>query len=199
MKIATAPRMSATMRERVNAILAGDCDGQGCADAEVAFTRRVIAGNVTIHMQCQGCARSVSGALKRSEFPYWQDFPEWNAELVKAREAEWDAAYKARQETLLAEVARQDASFQEAQERRSAEIAERRADYRRWLQTSPDWATLRDRVMRRAMHTCEACLGNQAKDVHHVTYELGRLPPAWELRAVCRACHDRLHDWTGGE
>ena len=50
--------------------------------------------------------------------------------------------------------------------------------------------------MARADNLCEACLARPASDVHHLTYDLGRLPPAWELRAVCRACHDRLHAWT---
>lgn len=27
----------------------------------------------------------------------------------------------------------------------------------------------------------------------HLTYRLGVMPPAWQLRAVCMACHDRLH------
>ena len=65
--------------------------------------------------------------------------------------------------------------------------------YHQWLLGSPEWADLRQRVLERANYLCEACLLNGTDDVHHLTYDLGLLPPAWELRAVCRECHERLH------
>lgn len=176
------------MKARVEALLAEPCSGWRCGGGSVRFTKRLIAGNVTIHLQCEACGRSLSGALKRSEFYSWQDFQPWNESLRTA----WDEARRVESLQFASDTT-------EAQEKRAAEAAERRTDYRRWLMTSPDWRTLRDRVMRRSLFICEACLANKAGDVHHITYELGRLPPAWELRAVCRACHDRLHDWTGGE
>jgi len=176
------------MAERLRPVLDEPCPGQECGGTEARFTRRLIAASVTIHLQCQRCGKSLAGALKRSEFYNWQDMPEWNESL----RSDHDDAQQARFRQSIGEV-------EAEREKRAAEAARRRSDYRRWLLTSPDWAVLRDRVMRRALLTCEACLANHASDVHHVTYALGRLPPAWELRAVCRACHDRLHDWTGGE
>lgn len=72
---------------------------------------------------------------------------------------------------------------------------ERRRRYAAWLQTSPEWRRIRARVLRRAGHTCECCLDAEARDVHHETYDMGVLPPAWLLRAVCRTCHEHIHNF----
>jgi hypothetical protein len=174
----------------VETILGSPCDGYLCEPpAAPIFTRRRTKNGVsTIHIQCSNCGRSRSGALKREDFPYWQDFSLWSDELVERH-----------RELIIERHGLSRAKTAAATESLASEAAQRRIDYRRWLLTSPEWATLRDRVLRRAMFICEACLANRAGDVHHITYRLGKLPPAWELRAVCRACHDRLHDWTGGE
>lgn len=176
------PRMSTLMGERVKMLVPERCPGWDCDSTTVRFVKRLIAASVTVHIQCQGCGKSF-GALKRSEVYGWQDLPGWDESI----RLNWDERREATRVPIP------------TIEEKHRIAAERRTDYRRWLMTSPDWRVLRDRVMRRALFICEACLANKAGDVHHITYELGRLPPAWELRAVCRACHDRLHDWTGGE
>lgn len=184
----TVPRMSSAMVERVNMLLPEKCDGWQCSSGKARYVRRRIHAAVTIHIQCQMCGKSF-GALKRAEVYNWQDLDEWDEDIRINWQGDREAERQKRLEALP--------SFPPFDDRKR-EFAERQADYRNWLRTSPDWRTLRDRVMRRAMFICEACLGNRANDVHHLTYELGRLPPAWELRAVCRECHDRLHDWVGG-
>lgn len=177
--------MNAAMRDRIVGLAEHDCSGYECGGTTARFTRRLINGAVTVHLQCQNCGRSMAGPLKRDQFYHWQDFPLWEEEI----------------RTRHNETSREKAAG--SLERWKAEVeskaAQRRDEYRRWLLTSPHWADLRMRVMVRARRACEACLSAAATDVHHVTYRLGRLPPAWELRAVCRNCHDRLHDWTGGE
>jgi 5-methylcytosine-specific restriction endonuclease McrA len=55
------------------------------------------------------------------------------------------------------------------------------------------WRNLKALVLKRAGGLCEACLSKPAVSVHHVDYSAGRLPPAWMLRAVCPACHQRFH------
>jgi hypothetical protein len=72
-------------------------------------------------------------------------------------------------------------------------LHQRRADYREWCLSSPDWAAIRDRVLWRSRGFCEACLVEKAVTAHHITYEFGKLPPAWCLKAVCAKCHERLH------
>ncbi len=185
----TVPRPLTThTRDRIAAIVSTNCSGWHCPGGPGRFTKRLIGGAVTIHIQCTGCGRSLSGSLRRADIASWQDLPEWDASIGEGYD-------QARMESARDYVAELDA----ARERAAEEAARRRIEYRRWLLTSTEWQTLRDRVFRRAMGQCEACLANRAQDVHHVTYRLGKLPPAWELRAVCRPCHDRLHDWIGGE
>ena len=65
-------------------------------------------------------------------------------------------------------------------------------EYQAYLQ-SPKWLALRNRVIARAENQCEGCGRWPAVDVHHLTYAHVGQEFLWELRAVCRDCHDRLH------
>lgn len=60
---------------------------------------------------------------------------------------------------------------------------------------SPEWALMREHVLRRAGYRCEFCKAPGPLEVHHLTYRhLGHERP-YELRALCRSCHaeaDRL-------
>ena len=77
------------------------------------------------------------------------------------------------------------------QKRRSDEEARRQA-YEEYMD-SPQWAKLRDLVLKRASYVCECCLVNPAVQAHHLTYEHFMCERAWELRAVCLQCHERIH------
>lgn len=54
-------------------------------------------------------------------------------------------------------------------------------------------AAKRARVLLRAGRKCEGC-GEEATQVHHLTYEHVFEEFLFELIAVCRGCHERLHD-----
>jgi 5-methylcytosine-specific restriction endonuclease McrA len=79
---------------------------------------------------------------------------------------------------------------------REAAIARRKAEwravYRRYL-ASADWQSVRQRVLRRAWVTCEGCLEARATEVHHKTYAHVGDEFLFELVAICRPCHERLH------
>lgn len=90
-------------------------------------------------------------------------------------------------------------------ERRSRERAQQSQEwwrsYNSYLRT-PEWFEKRDAVMRRAGGVCEGCGKQPAIQVHHLSYEHVKLVPGrglvctellWELRAVCKACHERIH------
>ncbi len=185
------PAMPAAMRERVQTLLADGCTCGGTA----TLVRRLVAAHVNVYLQCDACGRALGGAMSRREHPYWQGYAEWDAQRredhLQRQTAEWDARYLERQAELAAKA--------KTAEQQSAEYAE-------WLRTSPEWKALAGRVRQRANHTCEACLEQPGRYVHHLTYRLGVLPPAWELRAVCYGCHQRLHadkhgledEWAGG-
>jgi len=65
-------------------------------------------------------------------------------------------------------------------------------EYQSYLQ-SPSWLNLRNRVLAAAQGHCEGCGRWPATEVHHLTYVHVGKEFLWELRAVCRDCHDRLH------
>lgn len=59
---------------------------------------------------------------------------------------------------------------------------------------SDEWREKRDRVIRRAGGICEGCGIKDASQVHHVSYEHFGNEMLWELRAICRTCHESLHE-----
>lgn len=117
------------------------------------------------------------------------EYPLWDAAKLDA----WSERSRIATEEALA---RNRARFEERQKEQIAEREARRASYSAFTATDKDWHALRNKVMLRANWRCEACLNADARDVHHTTYNHGRLPPAWELKAVCRQCHARLHSET---
>jgi hypothetical protein len=180
------PRMSKVMCEKVSAILevgCWSCTHNGC-DSTASLTRRIVAGNVTVYLQCDSCGSSLGSSLKRADHYYWQTYRTWDQEKVNAHQAAQQAAWSS-----IAEQRELD------RETWRAGSEDRKQAYSAWLASSPEWANLRRRVLGRANRTCEACLDQQATQVHHLTYALGWLPPAWELRAVCDRCHQSIHAW----
>jgi len=125
----------------------------------------------SVDIQCVTCGLSGGQPFPKNEHPNWQGYPifdktqndRWHAERIEARRLEHEA-----------------------------ESAQRSIEYADWIATSPEWAQMRERVMKRAKGLCQACLERAATEVHHQTYDLGKLPPAYYLVAVCRACHERF-------
>jgi hypothetical protein len=175
------PRMPAEMRERVEACLAEGCYCRPTPPQTATLTRRLIRASVTVHLQCNACGRSLSGPLSRQQHYNWQSYPLWDADLP--------ARYQAERDTWQAERRVEAAARLDTQSHQH-----RTAEYREWCRTSPEWHAIVERVLWRCRGMCEACLTERAVAVHHLTYECSKLPPAWHLRGVCRACHDRLHD-----
>lgn len=65
------------------------------------------------------------------------------------------------------------------------------ARYNEYLR-SDKWKTKRERVLKRDNYLCQACLLNQATQVHHSTYEHVFNEPLFELFSVCDSCHEKL-------
>jgi 5-methylcytosine-specific restriction endonuclease McrA len=132
-------------------------------------------GRPFFRKQCLRCGRPASSNLPNNKIPddvpLWDDTaePAFHAEVSKKRE-EWRAqhlpvAWRARKEW-----------------------------YRHDYLTSPEWRARREKVMRRANGLCEGCLERRATEVHHVTYEHVGAEMLWELRAICRECHESISD-----
>lgn len=177
------------LRNEIERRLATGCH---CGSGAAQLTQRTTkGGTVTLALQCLRCGAGVGGALRRDLVPAWKSLPAWDEALA----GDYAGRRRAEAEAALA--------YQRGQmEERARASRGSRDAYSQWLRSSKDWAGLRALVLRRAGGLCEACLTARAGHVHHLTYALGRLPPAWELRAVCAPCHGRLHssadEWTGG-
>ena len=93
----------------------------------------------------------------------------------------------------------QERQQQEWERRRTEQEQQKAAERRQWQAwyanylSSPEWRTRRALVMERAGGVCEGCRLMKATEVHHVTYEHAGSEFLWELRAMCRGCHERWH------
>lgn len=67
-----------------------------------------------------------------------------------------------------------------------------RDDYEIYLR-SDTWKRRRAKILERCGGVCEGCLTERAHDVHHKTYRHYKQEFAFELIALCRACHQRIH------
>jgi hypothetical protein len=178
-------------RERVNKALQEGCDCKLMAAPTATLRRRMIQGGVNIWLQCDGCGRALSNAMPRADHFDADRYPEWDEELPRA--------YAAAQQAFWSEQRQAIPSPELRREQRIQDHLAKSLEYETFLRTSPEWAAVRKKVLERSRGWCEACLGQSAGYVHHLTYQHGKIPPAWALRAVCRTCHERLHtagdDW----
>lgn len=63
------------------------------------------------------------------------------------------------------------------------------------FRNSSKWTQLRNSVLLRAEGLCERCHRRQPRDVHHRTYDrVGGRELLTDLIALCRECHDEVHD-----
>ena len=68
-------------------------------------------------------------------------------------------------------------------------------EYPDYLRTA-EWRARRGAVMLRDGGLCVMC-GSPARDVHHLTYVRIYREFQSDLVAVCRACHDQIHNKRG--
>lgn len=66
-----------------------------------------------------------------------------------------------------------------------------------YLRTS-QWNTLRKHILKRDNYTCQACSSrNIPLEVHHISYTNFMQEKDTDLIAVCRSCHQSIHDRLG--
>lgn len=155
------------------------CD---CQDAQA--TRRMTAdGKLTVWLQCKRCGRAIK-SLKKSDYTM-DELPPFDPD----KNRNWyERAQKARTEV-----------WQEWERKRNEQREEQNQawweKYNQYL-TTQAWHNLRQRVMERDNHTCQACLRRPATQVHHLSYhfynELGG-SAAFECIAICDQCHQKIH------
>jgi 5-methylcytosine-specific restriction endonuclease McrA len=59
---------------------------------------------------------------------------------------------------------------------------------------SEKWKLKRKKVFERDNYLCQACLTNEAQEVHHLTYNNIYDEPLYELISVCKRCHIKIEE-----
>lgn len=72
-----------------------------------------------------------------------------------------------------------------------------KANKRTYL-ASPQWQTLRKVILKRDSYTCQGCgIDGVPLEIHHITYVRFEEELESDLVAVCRDCHQAIHDKHG--
>lgn len=151
-----------------------------CEHERVVIIRFVNAGGASMHQHCcKDCGYAHSRWIKRED----AEREGIAVDFTKDQAASISNRYRSEREASLKALANDAAVRMQPENRASHD------DYLR----SPQWQRRRSKVMARAGHLCEGCLTNPALDVHHRTYAHFGNEFAFELIALCRPCHERLH------
>ncbi len=148
-----------------------------CDHPQTAVVRQPDSlGRDQYYERCGHCGLRISSAIAHAKVKTVTDRPVSDFEEMERRYCDdRQRAY--------------DAMTRGAAERAQGGNREQYDDYLR----SDAWRRKSAKIMRRAGGVCEGCLTNQADDVHHLTYEHIYEEFAFELVALCRACHVRIH------
>ncbi len=129
-------------------------------------TRYPIAnGNWQCKLQCPKCGWKASNAVKMPD--NFNTLPLWD-------ENAWNR-YKKR----------------EAWENQIKNAGHTVPGYENYL-ASPEWKQKRDKIIQKNPF-CQECKINFAEDVHHLTYKNLYNEKDYELIALCRSCHKKIH------
>lgn len=134
-------------------------------------------GAIQLYYQCTTCGSSVGSAIKKTAD--LMNSPSW----IDGRLEQYNAAHQARHDAIIQKYVRKQKNGDEGFKRK----------YDVYL-ASPAWGARRAKVLERAKGTCEGCLERKATQVHHLTYRHIFEEFMFELVAVCKECHERLHN-----
>lgn len=157
-----------------------------CEHANTVIRAKQTAGGLVARSQCKDCGHHGKGggqAISKAELhrrgvrsiedlpPY--DEAAFERACLRMRDAR-DEEYFGRKLDLLIESA--------------PNVAANDPHY-----SSDKWAQLRTLILERAGGVCEGCGTARATQVHHLHYRTFGNEFLWDLRAVCRDCHERVH------
>lgn len=170
-KIAQDARFDALWRE---------WSADACAHPRKVIVRWSNAGGQIVHKRyCQDCGTALSNFIATADAER-----EGVSNVEKDRIASISNAYRSERGARLEQIANDAAERMQPNNRATYD------DYLR----SDQWKRKAALVLRRANYVCEGCLSRPATEVHHITYQNLHREFAWELRAVCAACHTRCHE-----
>ena len=144
-----------------------------CGNIPILTERKQSNGRPYWVYQCLHCGKKASSGMKRPEYAV----PLFNEEL-------YDGYYKKREQR---DIDRQN-EYIRSKEQQRAEWFEKYSDYL----SSYEWRNKRERVLRRDQKLCQACLQNEATEVHHLTYKHVGNEPLFDLVSICYQCHEKI-------
>lgn len=127
--------------------------------------------------QCMDCGKAVGNSVPKDGAA--------DADLAPFDPSLAERYYEARRK-------RRDAIILKNAEAQKQEGDDRAREYQAYL-SSLEWKGRRSKVLARAQGMCEGCGDRKATEVHHLTYEHVFDEFLFELVALCRPCHERLH------
>jgi hypothetical protein len=149
-----------------------------CEHRKTELRERVVSnGAIQIREQCLECGIARGQARKKYAAP--GNLHAFDETLEPAFSA---ARELARKRILLRHLKLQEEGNASHQKEYDAYLA------------SPQWSEKRRKVIERAGGVCEGCRDKPAEDVHHLTYEHIYNEFLFELVALCRSCHERVHE-----
>lgn len=147
-----------------------------CDHPETELRDQIVSGGGTQRKhQCLICGSAKGGAAKLDK---------------SVHVPQWDTSLRSRWEEGKADERRE---IEELWVERTEELVT--DGYELYLNyiSSDDWRYKRKRILQRDGNICQACLAAKASEVHHHTYDNLYEEFMFELVAVCRPCHERLH------
>jgi len=157
---------------------------------EVSEIRSTVASNGSIHFrrQCQTCGDLVSQAISKAQVP------PGCIPMDQALQSGYRAERRKQHDDIIQTYIR----------KQKAQGSEWWLKYNAYLKT-PEWQEISGKVIKRAGGVCEGCGRARAIQAHHLTYAHVFDEFLFELVAVCKDCHDRLHadeaangEWSDG-
>lgn len=133
-------------------------------------------GKPRYNRQCLACGSPFGSRVRAADVPDADRVPKWDCDLPRRVWTEYHERLNSyRNRELQAARSRWNAHY-----------------YQIYL-PSREWKERRKLVMLRAQGICEGCRLCPATDVHHLTYQNVGEEFLFQLVALCRPCHDRLH------
>lgn len=161
-----------------------------CTHEKSELRKRIVEkGIIQFVQQCVRCGNPTSNPIARAKAVAQcggHEPPPFDEKLYSS----WKQGYSDGWKQINDDYEKNVAAYEKAQEERSTEWW---AWYIEYLK-SPEWKAKSQQVILRAQGICEGCRNSKASSVHHLTYKHVGDEFLFELVAVCKQCHDRLHE-----
>ena len=161
-----------------------------CEHPEVTLRKRILSNkSIQYVYQCVSCGKATSNAIKTEKAlalnnGFEPELFDEELEIVFYEDYKNGAKIIEDRYNSLIEIEK-------------SKIDDKVKDFNKWYKkylASDEWLAKRKRVILRAQGLCEGCRENDATVVHHLSYEHVGEEFLFELVALCKECHARVHE-----